>query len=263
MRRLLTGYAVSFNHRHHRHGQLFQNRYKSILCEEDSYLLELTRYIHLNPLRAGVVSDIKSLDVYPFSGHAVLMANRSVEWQTTEPILRMFHARERTARSKYLNFVMEGIAAGKRPELVGGGLIRSAGGWKAARDNFKGEMRIKGDERILGSGEFVEAILKESREQLEHRYKLQSQGIGIQQLAHQIAERHDIEPYQLMSCAKYTQIVQARSLLCYLAVRELGMTATALAKSLGMTQPAVSISVKRGELIVKEQDIQIDDFIKL
>ena len=54
MRRLLTGYAVGFNHRHRRYGRLFQNRYKSILCQADPYLLELVRYIHLNPLRAGI-----------------------------------------------------------------------------------------------------------------------------------------------------------------------------------------------------------------
>ncbi len=47
MRRLLTGYAVTYNRRHHRHGHLFQNRYKSILCQEEPYLLELVRYIHL------------------------------------------------------------------------------------------------------------------------------------------------------------------------------------------------------------------------
>ena len=57
MGRLLTGYAVNFNHKYRRHGQLFQNRYKSILCQEDSYFLELVRYIHLNPLRAKVVRD--------------------------------------------------------------------------------------------------------------------------------------------------------------------------------------------------------------
>jgi len=61
MRRLLTGYAVTFNLRHHRSGHLFQNRYKSIICEEDPYLLELVRYIHLNPLRVGVVKDISAL----------------------------------------------------------------------------------------------------------------------------------------------------------------------------------------------------------
>ncbi len=66
MRRLLTGYVVSHNRRH---GHFFQNRYKSILCQEDAYLLELVRYIHLNPVRAKLVSDIKALDNYAFSGH--------------------------------------------------------------------------------------------------------------------------------------------------------------------------------------------------
>ena len=59
MRRLMTGYAVTFNKRHNRSGHLFQNRYKSVICEEDPYLLELIRYIHLNPLRAGLVKDLK------------------------------------------------------------------------------------------------------------------------------------------------------------------------------------------------------------
>ncbi|MBI5017160.1 MAG: transposase [Deltaproteobacteria bacterium] len=53
MRRLLTGYAVTFNRRHERSGHLFQNRYKSVVCDEEPYLLELVRYIHLNPLRVG------------------------------------------------------------------------------------------------------------------------------------------------------------------------------------------------------------------
>jgi len=51
MRRLLTGYAVSYNRRHKRHGQLFQNRYKSIICQEDAYLQELVRYIHFHPVK--------------------------------------------------------------------------------------------------------------------------------------------------------------------------------------------------------------------
>src|SRR5690606_10860929 len=71
MRRLLTGYATSFNRRHRRQGHLFQNRYKSILCQEDAYFLELVRYIHLNPLRAGLVQDLDALNRYPFSGHGV------------------------------------------------------------------------------------------------------------------------------------------------------------------------------------------------
>ena len=76
MRRLLTGYAGSFNRRYRRHGHLFQNRYKSILCQEDAYLLNLVRYIHLNPLRAHVVESIQSLDEYEFCGHKNMFTER-------------------------------------------------------------------------------------------------------------------------------------------------------------------------------------------
>jgi REP element-mobilizing transposase RayT len=73
MRRLLTGYAVWFNRRHQRLGHLFQNRYKSIVCEEDQYLLELVRYIHLNPVRSHMVGNMEELDRYRWSGHGVLV----------------------------------------------------------------------------------------------------------------------------------------------------------------------------------------------
>jgi REP element-mobilizing transposase RayT len=73
MRRLLTGYAISYNRRHRRWGHLFQNRYKSIICDEDAYFTELVRYIHLNPLRAKLVKSLDKLDRYRWSGHGVLM----------------------------------------------------------------------------------------------------------------------------------------------------------------------------------------------
>ncbi len=74
IRRLLDGYVISFNRRHKRNGQLFQNRYKSVLCQEDPSLRELVGYIHLNPLRAGLEADFAGLDRYPVSGHSALMA---------------------------------------------------------------------------------------------------------------------------------------------------------------------------------------------
>jgi len=73
MRRLLSGYAISYNRRHRRHGHLFQNRYKSIVCEEDSYFKELVRYIHLNSLRVKLVDNLTKLDRYRYCGHSVLM----------------------------------------------------------------------------------------------------------------------------------------------------------------------------------------------
>jgi REP element-mobilizing transposase RayT len=80
MRRLLTGYAVSFNRKYKRHGPLFQGRYKSIICQEDRYLKELVRYIHLNPLRAKLVFDISKLNRYAYCGHSVLMDKKIRDW---------------------------------------------------------------------------------------------------------------------------------------------------------------------------------------
>ncbi len=101
MRRLLTGYALWYNRTHRRHGHLFQNRFKSILCQEDAYLLELVRYIHLNPMRAHLVKDLDELNRYPYCGHGVLMEKVKNPWQDTESVLGMFGEKLGVARRAY------------------------------------------------------------------------------------------------------------------------------------------------------------------
>ncbi len=162
MRQLLTGYVVNFNRRHKRYGHLFQNRYKSILCEEDPYLLELTRYIHLNPLRARVVKDWKELRVYPWAGHSAVMGKQKRRWQDVGAVLGYFGRRKKRAIVAYENYVREGIEQGRRPELVGGGLIRSMGGWSEVLSLRRRGEKTASDERILGSGEFIEQLLSEA-----------------------------------------------------------------------------------------------------
>ncbi len=257
MRRLLTGYAVSYNRRHKRHGQLFQNRYKSILCQEDNYLLELTRYIHLNPFRVGAVKDIKALGRYPYTGHSALIGNITLNWQDIDYILGMFSQKKKVAQSKYRDFVLKGISQGRRPELTGGGLIRSIGGWKVAKSVKKGMERLKGDERILGDSDFVNSVLKTCQESLDRRYMLQEKGHTLKSLSEKIAALFNLESNQLFTTTKSPKIVRARSLMCYYAVRELGLTATSLAKQIGLKQPAISISVSRGEKIAKDMNIQL------
>jgi len=127
MRRLLTGYALLFNRHNKRSGYLFQNRYKSIVCEEEPYLLELVRYIHLNPLRAGMVANLDELDHYKWTGHSVLMGNLKFETQNTNAVLERFGATTRQGQLNYHQFVSDGISAGNRDDLVGGGLKRSQG----------------------------------------------------------------------------------------------------------------------------------------
>jgi hypothetical protein len=126
MKKLLTGYVVNFNSRHKRYGHLFQNRYKSIVCEEEPYLLELTRYIHLNPVRAGLVKRVPELRGYPWTGHAALMGGVDRAWQETATVLGHFGQRRRRAVQRYEEFVRKGIAQGRRPELVG--LLRESSG---------------------------------------------------------------------------------------------------------------------------------------
>jgi len=107
MRRVLTGHAVTFNRRHRRHGQLFQNRYKSILCQEDAYLLELVRSIHLNPLRAKIVKDLKQLDAFPCAGHSVILGKRKRSWQDARYVLAYFDRKMDVARRRYREYVCE------------------------------------------------------------------------------------------------------------------------------------------------------------
>jgi putative transposase len=257
MRRLLTGYAVSFNRRHRRHGQLFQNRYKSILCQEDPYLLELVRYIHLNPLRAGLVSDLKKLDKFPYCGHSVLMGKRKNDWQDPEYILKLFNSRYSVARRRYRDYVKKGIAEGQRPDLVGGGLIRSAGGWSVVKALQKSAARMKGDERILGDGDFVETVLKEARESLERKYTLGAQGYNFDWLVKHVAKLLNSEPKDVLAQGKYKQCVKARGLLCYWGTRELGMTTVELAKKLNLAQPTISQSVMRGRKIAEDEGLKL------
>jgi putative transposase len=257
MRRLLTGYAVSYNRRHRRHGHLFQNRYKSILCQEDIYLLELVRYIHLNPLHAKIVKTLIESDKYPYSGHSALMGKVQREFQDTDYVLRLFGEKIPAARKAYRAYVQRGIAQGHRPELVGGGLIRSAGGWSVVKAMRRAQDHIKSDERILGDGEFTQFVLDEAKERIEERYGLQVQGYDIDKVTIRVSSELGIDPEQVWTPGKHPITVKARSLLCYWAVRKLGFSATELSKMLGVSQPSVSISVKRGEKIAKAEQLEL------
>lgn len=246
MRRLLTGYAVSFNRRHRRCGHLFQNRYKSVLCQEDAYLLELVRYVHLNPLRAKLVADMAALGKYPFCGHAGILGSHRQRWQDVETVLACFGSRVEAAKKGYRAFVNAGIDQGRRWDLTGGGLIRSAGGWVAVQALKREKVHVKSDERILGDGNFVAKILSQTQERYERQYALKASGVGLDEIAERVAGLLGIESGQVWQPGKSRIQVQARSLLCYWAVRELGESMTAMSRRLGISTPAVSKSVARG-----------------
>jgi len=260
MRRLLTGYAIYFNRRYRRHGQLFQNRYKSIICQEDIYFKELVRYIHLNPLRAKLVADIKELNKYPYSCHSVLMGKQKQKWCDTKYVFSYFGKKVSDSRKFYLSYVKEGIDQGRRPELVGGGLVRSLGGWSAVRKlRLKGQDRIKGDERILGDGEFVSALLSDANEKLDRCYELKGLGYDLTKIGQRVSKIYGIDNEEIYSRGRRKAQVEARDLFCYWAVRELGISCTDVAKRLGMSQPGVGYAVSRGEKNAKKHKYQLHE----
>jgi len=258
MRRLLTGYVIGFNRRHGRSGQLFQNRYKSIVCQEETYLQELVRYIHLNPVRAGMVEGLDELKRYKFCGHSALMGKVKREWQDTGYVLGYFGKRQSEARKKYESFVKEGVVQGRREELTGGGLIRSLGGWTAARDALKGGVHVMSDERILGDSEFVDSVILQSDEHYERRHKLRQQGYDLDRVAQRVSEVLGMKPEDIFSKGRQNRKVTARSLMCFWAARELGISHTALAKELEMSLAGVGFSVERGESIARKGNYSLD-----
>lgn len=257
MRRLLTGYAVSFNLRHQRSGQLFQNRYKSIVCQEEPYLKELVRYIHLNPLRAKLVANFGELAHYENCGHSVLLGNIRRAWHNTEYVLGFFGQSIQSAKRAYLEFLEAGIGQGRRDDLVGGGLVRSHGGWTAVKTRRLAMEHLKSDERILGDDGFVDSILSKAKETYDRRYELIRRGIDVNKLAEKVAHSYGVEPEYVLSSGRQKKRVEARSLLCYLAVKELRMTLAELARRFELTPSAVSYAVARGEKIAKQRGFKL------
>ena len=253
MRRLLTGYAVTFNRKHNRAGHLFQNRYKSIVCEEETYLMELIRYIHLNPLRAGLVKTMDELDRYPWSGHAVLMGKRKMQGQLLDEVLYRFGRKIVKARNNYREFVADGVIQGRRNDLTGGGLKRSQGFKKNA------EERESFDERILGNGSFVDTLLQQN----ELRDKL-STSWSLPELIDSVGSILSLSPADIRRPSKKRLLAEARGIVCYLAVRELGYKGNEVGKELFLTASGVSIAVRRGECFLnKNKGVKQDIFSKL
>ncbi|MBI4773865.1 MAG: transposase [Deltaproteobacteria bacterium] len=259
MQRLLTGYAVTFNRRHRRYGRLFQNRYKSILCRQDTYLLELVRYIHLNPIRAGIVSDLKTLNKHPFSGHHALMGKVTHQWQDTETVLSLFDHSKRSARKLYGEFVEKGLTQGRRPELTGGGLLRSVGGWGVLKSMREMQIHLKGDERILGDSDFVEEVLDRVSEQMDRRYRLRETGYSFDRLSKRVGQLFGLDAKEIVIPGKQPTRVAARSVLSYWAVHELGLPATEVARKLGLSKSAVSRAVSRGGQIASDNAWSVEE----
>ena len=243
MRRLLTGYAVSFNLRHNRSGHLFQNRYKSIVCDSDAYQLELIRYIHLNPLRAGMVNSLDELDQYQWSGHKELIGGGNGSIIDKESTFSFFGRSKRLALPSYINFMADGLSMGT-VALSSGGRINSQ-----AMNEALGEDDLY-DQRILGGGGFVEKVLATLDVTIKQQFTLPF-------IIERVAQLHHLTVDQLHYRSNQAEIVRAKSLICYLATRHHGITGKVVAEALAYSPAAVSRAAQRGEAILnKDRTLQ-------
>jgi REP element-mobilizing transposase RayT len=247
MRKLLTSYVSFYNRRHRRHGHLFQNRFKSIVCEEEPYFLELVRYIHLNPIRAKIVKTMEELDHYKWAGHGVLLGNVNHEWQNCDYVLNYFARTEKAGISSYRQFICDGVSQGNRPELVGGGLLRSQGGWAEVKALRRMGQNEAGDERILGSSDFVETITNEADSMIRRQFAGENQKRKIQLAVNEVCTAENIEFSHLQSGSRRSAVVRARKKIIQILVTNLGVSLAETARQVGVSTAAVSNAITRLE----------------
>lgn len=245
MRRLLSGYAQYFNLRHKRVGHLFQNRYKSIICEEEAYFDKLVAYILLNPLRAGVVDTLQQLASYPWSGHAVLMGTVKYDWMEGDYVLQFFGRRAGVARKAYLQFLEEEMSIDREKELSGGGLLRSQGGWSRVSSMRKRGEKALSDERILGGDDFVRDVLQQAEERqdvlLPESERLEQFSDAIKQAC----KSAGITVAFLRSGSRSGSLPSIRKELARKGVYEYGLSLAETGRQLGVTTNAVSFMLKK------------------
>lgn len=242
MRRLMSGYANSFNRRHNRQGYLFQNRFKSILCEEGPYFLELVRYIHLNPVRAGMVQSVSDLKDYSWTGHPPLVGLKGPSWKNTKDVLALFSTKMDSALRLYEVFLQDGTALKPREDLMGGGLRRSLGG------SFSRGTAIQAyDSQVLGSGDFVEKVLNQAAK--IDKELIQWRGTNLDTVANRIAEKFKIKPDLIFKKGRQSGVPEAKAVLVYVGVTKLGETQKRMSDMVCISPGGIGRALVRGETL--------------
>jgi REP element-mobilizing transposase RayT len=184
-------YTLYFNRKYKTVGHLFQGRYKAILCDRESYLLGLLKYIHENPLRARIA---ETLDVYPWSSHhAYTGKNNPLALVSEDQVLRMFSENKSRARRKYREF-MEANATIKKTEVY-----------------------ATIDQRIQGDELFVETVASKVESAVKKELKKKDRSLA--QIGSQVQQQNSVSLDQLRSSSKEGTVMKARRVFSQAAKR--------------------------------------------
>ena len=194
------------------------------------------------------MSGLENLASYPWSGYRVLMGMEKCSWQEVEEVLGRFGRTFGEARRKLRKFMREGAGQGKRTELMGGGLIRSLGGWEVVRRTRLGKERILSDTRILGDGDFVSQVIEEA--EVVNRGKKEL--VDLPELVQRVSSIMGAEVGEVKGPGRTRKISDIRAVISFLAIEKYGIPGAEVAGELGKNRGSISKSVIAGRKIYKE-----------
>ena len=225
LRRLLTGHSVVFNRRHRRDGHLFQNRYRAVLCEADSYLLQLVCYVHLNPVRAGLVTEPQT---YRWSSHAAYLRRGAPAWLAVRPVLEMIGG-----RAAYRRFIRDGYDEGARSDLCGQSVPQD-----------EGDPQVWLGGQVFGDERFARRMARAGGRRELQRELEQGRAAELPGLAQKIAARHRIDLRVLRGPDRRRAVSAARRALARAAVVERGIRPVEVSRYLGVSRAAITAQLR-------------------
>jgi len=247
MRRLNSTYARYYCKKYKRRGYLFQDRFKSIATQDQGYIEELVRYVHLNPIRAGVCKTMAQLDSYEWCGHSMLVGAHRYPFQNTADVLGKFARDTGTARKRYRRFMEEGLESHNGEPLIA--MVRRS---NAGEENIHDYGCW-----VIGNREFVVNAFKNDKERRSRIAEYRRLGWDLKRLGEYVAAQMGIEEPDIRCRGRQNTRAESRKLLAYLGNRMLGYAVSDIARYLGTSGPAVSKSLDEGKQIATRKRVRI------
>ncbi len=246
MQKLLTGHANYFNKKYDRVGHLFQNRYKSILIQAEVYLLKLIRYIHINPLEGGLVSDYKMLKMYPWTGHPGLIYPGYYPWQDTAKVLNTFSGNKTNKIEQYIHLIEEPEETiyqdGRFDE---GSFLLGANGLLSLEDSEE-EMRGYSQYRLLGDLDFARRIYRKvSCSKKDHLRDRKYEHESIARIFDFVESKWGIGRRAITSKGRTRSLSRVREFISYTLVNVLGMSLVDSSRILNLSCQGVHAAAER------------------
>jgi REP element-mobilizing transposase RayT len=253
MQILGTNYARYFNRRHRRRGYVFQGRYDSSLIEEDAYLLAAIRYVHLNPVKAGIVATVEQLVDYPWTGHGALMGHASPPFQDVAAVLSLFDDDLEEARRCLRDWMAADgpcdyealLAAGGHQNLGGGAIVVSGS-------------PLHRNARAAGSPDFADEVLRELEGQSATAVASRRRRWDLDRALIHVCAALKTDARAVRRGRRTQGASRARAAVAYLAHRDLGIPLSAMTSALGVSLSALSRALERGEKVAEEEGLALE-----